>query len=120
MCLDEAEREIFDAITQKYIDRIGMENLETVYAMHREMTSKLQLKHFPIIALRNYILFRQMKDAGISKLKDAKLFLKEHNLDRIKEIDKLFEDYKSFLQRNKKLKTKVKNEIRPGRFTRNL
>lgn len=102
MRLNEAEREIFDKITQKYIDRIGIENLEAVYAMHRELSDKLHLKHFAAVDLRNYILFRQMKAAGITKLQDAKQFLKEHSYDRMQGIDKFLEDYKSFLQRNKK------------------
>lgn len=61
MKLDEAEREIFDKIAQKYIDRIGIENLELVYAMHREYCNQLCLKHFPIKEFSNHLLYLELK-----------------------------------------------------------
>ena len=102
MLLDEAEREIFDQVTQEYIDEFGIRPLMAAYRLHRKYSTKLHFKDFPVVEIRNYVLFQQMKDAGITKVEDVKQFLRDNGLSRMQSIATFIEDYKSYLQRHKK------------------
>ena len=62
MKLDEAEREIFDKLTQEYIDEFGIRPLMAVYRLHRKYSNKLCYKDFPVRELRDHLLFIQLKD----------------------------------------------------------
>jgi hypothetical protein len=103
MHLDEAEREIFDQLTQEYIDEFGIKPLIAVYRLHRNYSSKICNKNFPVVEIRNFILFQQMKAAGIVKVKDVKQFLKENGFGKIQTLAAFIEDYKSFLRHHKRI-----------------
>ena len=62
MKLDEAEREIFCKITDEFVNEYGERALFAIYRMHRELSSRLGYKNFPVREVRDTLLYKIISD----------------------------------------------------------
>lgn len=61
MKFNKADNEIFETLTQEFIDKYGEEIIKDIYKLHRKLSRELQIKNFPISEIYHRILLRELK-----------------------------------------------------------
>ncbi len=81
MQLNEADREIFNEIIddflKKYGEREGREILKEIYRLHRKLSVKLDITHFPATHIFYHILNKEFNDNIYQGLSFKKIAEKE-------------------------------------------
>ena len=75
MKLDEAEREIFDQIKNKFTKEFGVGTAYAVYRLHREFANKLGKTVFPSREFRDSLLYDELSSSRFNGISIHQIFL---------------------------------------------